>query len=108
MQPRFEMHEPNMVFAFLPVLIVLFIWLISTVVIIIAWWRIFSKMGFPGVLSLLNLIPIVSFFLPIVFAFIEWPIEKELEAYKRSQHQGAYPSSQQQPPQPPDQQGMNP
>ena len=45
-------------------------------------WRIVSKAGFPGVLSLLFLIPMVNIIMLFVFAFMKWPIERELEKIK--------------------------
>jgi hypothetical protein len=53
-------------------LIVLF-WL---AIFIVPAWRIVSKAGFPGALSLLTLVPVVNIVLIWVFAFIKWPVEK--------------------------------
>lgn len=39
-------------------------------------WRIVSKAGFSGALSLLTIIPFVNLVLLWVFAFSHWPIEK--------------------------------
>ena len=46
--------------------------IVSTLVI---WptWRICSKAGFPGALSLLILLPVLNFFLLYFLAFAEWP-----------------------------------
>ena len=52
---------------------------------IILYWRIVSKMGFPGVLSLLNLIPLVNIALLGYLAFAEWPIHLELRNLKAKQ-----------------------
>jgi len=46
-------------------------------IFIIPAWRIASKAGFPGALSLLMLIPLVNIVLIWVFAFIKWPAERE-------------------------------
>ena len=43
-------------------------------------WRIASKAGYAGALSLLMLIPLVNLIIIILFAFTEWPIERELRA----------------------------
>ena len=45
---------------------------------IFCYWRIFSKAGYPGVLSLLMLVPLANFILFIWFAFdyfmaVPWP-----------------------------------
>jgi len=47
-------------------------------ILLVVWpfWRIFSKAGFQGALSLLMLVPIVSLFVPIYLAFAEWPALK--------------------------------
>jgi hypothetical protein len=48
-----------------------------------AWWRIFTRMGFAGILSLLMLVPIVNFVVLLVIAFApEWPVEEELRWHK--------------------------
>jgi hypothetical protein len=40
-----------------------------------AWWRIFTKAGHPGALSLTMLIPMVNLVMLLWFAFSRWPIE---------------------------------
>ena len=47
-------------------------------ILLVVWpfWRIFSKAGFQGSLSLLMLVPIVNMFVPIYLAFAEWPALK--------------------------------
>jgi len=40
--------------------------------------EIFTKAGHPGALGLAMLIPLVSFFVFLWFAFSDWPIEKKL------------------------------
>lgn len=62
---------------------------------IFVFWKIFSKSGNPGALSLLMLIPIVNLGLLIWFAFSEWPIEREL----KSRHLASQPPPPQYPPQ---------
>jgi hypothetical protein len=42
----------------------------------VGWWKIFSKTGHPGVLSLAMIIPGVGFIVFLWFAFSTWPIEK--------------------------------
>jgi hypothetical protein len=39
-------------------------------------WRIVSKAGFHGVLSLLLLVPLVNIVMLWVFAFVPWPVEQ--------------------------------
>lgn len=43
-------------------------------------WKVAEKAGYPGVASLLMLIPLVNFIVLIYFAFTEWPIETQLRA----------------------------
>lgn len=47
-------------------------------------WRIASKAGYAGALSLLMLVPLVNLVIVILFAFTEWPIERELRAARGS------------------------
>jgi hypothetical protein len=44
-------------------------------------WRIASKAGYSGALSLLLLVPIVNLVVIVMFAFSEWPIQKALKLY---------------------------
>ncbi len=47
-------------------------------------WRICTKAGYPGVMSLLFYIPVVNFVMVWVMALSEWPIERALrEAQSR-------------------------
>ena len=54
------------------VLLVLFMALI----IIFPFWKIFSKAGFHGALSLLMLIPFVGIIMIFFLAFAKWPVNK--------------------------------
>ena len=42
-------------------------------VIVIPFWKIFSKAGFSGALSLLMLVPFVNLIMIFVLAFAAWP-----------------------------------
>jgi hypothetical protein len=57
-------------------LIILLIWF---VVFIVPIWRIVSKAGYSGALSLLAIIPLVNIILLWVFAFVKWPVESSSE-----------------------------
>ncbi len=46
------------------------------VVFLVPLWRIVSKAGFNGALSLLSLIPLVNIVMLWVFAFVKWPHER--------------------------------
>jgi hypothetical protein len=41
-------------------------------------WTIAAKAGYSGALSLLMLIPLVNVIIILMFAFSEWPVQKEL------------------------------
>lgn len=58
--------------------------LVSVIVVVklIICWKIVSKAGYNGALSLLVLVPLVNLIMFIVFALAEWPIEKELKQLK--------------------------
>ena len=53
--------------------------LIVLLIMLIVWWRIFSKAGYSGALSLLMFVPLANVILLFVFAFGTWPIEREIE-----------------------------
>jgi hypothetical protein len=46
-------------------------------------WRIATKAGFQGPMSLLMLIPLVNFVILLIFAFGEWPVEREVKALRQ-------------------------
>lgn len=58
--------------------------LICAAIIIIPFWKIFSKAGYNAALSLPMVIPIVGIVLLFFLAFSEWPIEKKLGQEKSS------------------------
>jgi TRAP-type C4-dicarboxylate transport system permease small subunit len=56
---------------------IFFLWLIIVgLIIVLPFWKIFSKAGFSGVLSILMIIPIVNLFMIFYLAFAEWPALK--------------------------------
>lgn len=46
--------------------------------IVLPFWRISRKAGYPGFLALAYCIPIVNILVLLFFAFSEWPIEREV------------------------------
>ena len=52
--------------------------LVMAVVVVIPFWRICSKAGYPGWLSVLILIPLVNLVFLYVLAFSEWPSDRTL------------------------------
>jgi len=55
-------------------LVVIFVYMILLVVLLIVpMWKIFSKAGFSGALSLLMLVPLANIIMLFYLAFAEWP-----------------------------------
>jgi hypothetical protein len=75
--------------------------LIGLIFAITIYWRIFSKAGYSGARSLLMLIPVVNLIIIIMFAFSEWPIQRELNQLRQMSggRPGGFPT--QYPPQAP-------
>ena len=73
---------------------------------ILVYWKIFSKAGFNGAMSLLLLVPIANLIVICMLAFGKWPVHEELERLRMER--GGIPGFQppfppQQPPFPPQQ-----
>ena len=67
--------------AFFAGLGIMWIFILAVMVLgLIVNWRIVSKAGYNGALSLLALIPLVGFIMMVVFAFTKWPIEERVES----------------------------
>jgi hypothetical protein len=52
------------------------------VLVVVGWWKILSRVGYPGFLSLLLFVPIVNVVVFLLFAYLPWPIEDEREEAK--------------------------
>jgi len=50
--------------------------LVFIVVFIVAWYKIFTKAGYPGWYTILMFIPAINLIIFLVFAFGQWPILK--------------------------------
>jgi hypothetical protein len=78
-----------------------FVFLIYAVIIalvIAVHWKIASKAGYPGWYALGLLVPCVNLVLIVLFAFTEWPIERELRELRgMSPQPGNYPRYPQSP-----------
>jgi len=57
-------------------MLVFAIWIIVWILPVIVFWKICSKAGFSGALSLLMLVPLANIVLPLFVAFAEWPALK--------------------------------
>ena len=62
--------------------------LIVIIFAVIIFWRIFSKAGYSGALSLLMFVPIANIIVLCVLAFGNWPIYKELNYLRQQVAQG--------------------
>lgn len=56
------------------------VWAALVALLVLAFWRIFAKAGFPGVLGLLMLVPVVNVGAVVYLAFAEWPALRKPEA----------------------------
>jgi hypothetical protein len=67
------------------ILIVFYVLIIAVIVAVtvLVWWKICKKAGFSGWLGLLMIVPIANLVLPLVIAFMDWPVLKELRALKQ-------------------------
>ena len=50
--------------------------------VILPYWKIFSKAGFSGWLSLTQLVPALNIVVLFYLAFAEWPIQRRLNRMK--------------------------
>ena len=46
------------------------------------FWKIFSKAGYPGIMGLTMLVPLLNIIMLLFLAFSEWPVLKELKALR--------------------------
>ena len=46
---------------------------LTLILVVLPFWKICSKAGFPGALSLLMLVPVANVVLPFYLAFAKWP-----------------------------------
>ena len=53
------------------------LWLVIVgLIIVLPFWKIFTKAGFPGALAILVIIPFVKILMIFFLAFAEWPALK--------------------------------
>lgn len=50
--------------------------LIFAALIVLPFWRIFAKAGYPGIMALLVFVPVVNLIVLYWFAFADWPVER--------------------------------
>lgn len=81
-------------------LIGLLIGLAAMVFAVLIYWKIFSKAGYSGAMSLLMFVPIANIIVLCMLAFGEWPIYRELNMLRqRSMGMPPFPPGPQMPPQ---------
>ncbi len=71
--------------------------LVALAVVIVAAVKILPKAGYSAWFALLLLIPLVGFVMILVFAFSDWPVDKELRHYRQGgpgPGRGGYPEPQ--------------
>ncbi len=57
---------------------------VIAILLIVPYWKIFSKAGFSGWLSLTMLIPLINLLVPYYLAFAAWPVHKKLVSLEDS------------------------
>src|ERR1700680_3715785 len=54
--------------------VILFVGLLWLLCLVVPFWKIFSKAGYPGVMSLMMCVPILNVIMLFFLAFSDWPI----------------------------------
>jgi glycerol-3-phosphate acyltransferase PlsY len=62
---------------------------------LIIYWKIFSKAGYSGAMSLLMFVPIANLVVLCILAFGEWPIYRELNQLRQMARSQQYPQGPQ-------------
>ena len=70
-------------FGMILIMFALLMGLFATVIGAIVYCMIFSKAGYCWALGLLMLVPIANIIMPLVLAFGDWPVRKELRLLKQ-------------------------
>ncbi len=70
------------------ILFIAFIVLGLTAIKVFGFCRIFSKAGYSWAFGLLMLLPFSEVVIPLILAFIDWPVCKELRLFKQEQSSG--------------------
>jgi steroid 5-alpha reductase family enzyme len=66
------------------IIMILVVPLILVLILVLPAWKVISKTGNSGALSLLLMIPLVNVVILFYLAYSKWPIEKELDGYRIS------------------------
>ena len=84
MEPFHSVFRPGPAELILILFIAFFV-LVVTVIKVFSFCRIFSKAGYSWAFGLLMLLPMAELVIPLVLAFIDWPVCKELRLFKQKQ-----------------------
>lgn len=86
-------------FAFGSMGVIVLFYIVIFALVMAIYWKIVSKAGYPGWYALGMLVPCLNLVLIIMFAFVEWPIERELNYLRSQQGYQPYPRYPGSPPQ---------
>jgi hypothetical protein len=64
-----QVHALQAMMVFLPIVIIF-----GSLIVVIPYWMIFKKAGFPPFLGILMVVPLVNFVLLYVLAFSQWKV----------------------------------
>jgi uncharacterized membrane protein len=64
-------------------LVILAVCVVVCVICLLPFYKIFSKEGYPGLLCLTMIVPLLNVIMLLFLAFSEWPVLKELQALRR-------------------------
>ena len=78
----FHTQQAAPVFGGILFLIMILFALLTSILMVVAYCKICSKTGYHWALGLLMFVPIANVILPLVLAFTDWPIQKELRQLK--------------------------
>ena len=67
------------------ILFIAFIVLVLTAIKVFSFCKIFSKAGYSWAFGLLMLLPMAEIVIPLVLAFTDWPVCRELRLFKQEQ-----------------------
>ena len=67
------------------ILFIAFIVLVLTAIKVFSFCKIFSKAGYSWAFGLLMLLPFAEIVIPLVLAFTDWPVCRELRLFKQEQ-----------------------
>ncbi len=74
------------VFGIVFILVMLFFSLAVTILFAVVYCKIFSKAGYCWALGLLMFVPIANIIMPLILAFGDWPIQKDLRLLRQQQN----------------------